>query len=259
VSGLPKRIEERARSLATGAGTWSPPEAYPASTVLLMRDASAGIEVFMMRRSLTMAFAPGMYVFPGGRVDQRDFVIDPWPDAPWPDLAQRMSADEQLSRALVNCAIRELAEETGVELAHTAGLTALPIVDHWVTPEVEEHRYDVRFFACALPDGQQAINRGTEADVVEWLTPHAAIARFRAGDMPLLPPTVAALALIREMTDVPQALATLSQRPIQPLLPRAVVTDGNELSWCLVNDRTGDVIRKAHEMPHAWEARGVKE
>jgi len=224
-----------------------------------MRDAEPGIEVFMMRRSLTMSFAPGMYVFPGGSVDERDYAIDPWPHAPWHELAQRMSADEHLSRALVNCAIRELAEETGVELTQAADISALPIVDHWVTPEVEERRYDVRFFACALPADQEAHNRGTEADVVEWLTPHTAIDRFKSGEMPLLPPTIAALALVRECADVAHALTSLGERPIQPLLPRAVLTDEDQLSWCLVNDRTGAVIREAHEMPHAWEARGVKE
>ena len=45
---------------------------------MLLRPAAAGadggdgIEVYMLRRKSSMAFAPGAYVFPGGSVDARD-------------------------------------------------------------------------------------------------------------------------------------------------------------------------------------------
>ena len=45
----------------------------PAATVMLVRDVDAGgIEVLMVRRAAAAAFAGGMYVFPGGRVDEAD-------------------------------------------------------------------------------------------------------------------------------------------------------------------------------------------
>lgn len=256
---LPERIDTRARALASGSDSWIPPKAHPAATVLLMRDASDGIEAFMMRRALTMAFAPGMYVFPGGSVDARDFDQAMWPGAPWNTLGERMSADDSLARALTACAVRELAEETGIVLSSEIPHADLPVIDHWVTPEVEEHRYDVRFFACNEPANQQAQNLGTEADAVIWITPRAAIDRFRSGQMPMLPPTLAALAMVQEFARVQDALLELAQRPLFPLLPRATLNEDGELQWSLVHDRTGAVIRAAHEMPHAWEARGVKE
>ena len=37
-----------------------------------MRDASAGLEVLLLRRSRHSGFVPEMYVFPGGRVDASD-------------------------------------------------------------------------------------------------------------------------------------------------------------------------------------------
>ena len=40
----------------------------PAATVMLIRDVADGIEVFMLQRTHSAAFAGGMYVFPGGRV-----------------------------------------------------------------------------------------------------------------------------------------------------------------------------------------------
>src|SRR5690606_30029325 len=46
-----------------------PAPAHAAATLLLLRDTPAGLEVLMTRRSERASFAPGAYVFPGGRVD----------------------------------------------------------------------------------------------------------------------------------------------------------------------------------------------
>lgn len=45
-----------------------------AATVMLVRDdeVSKDIEVFMMQRTLKAAFAGGLYVFPGGKLDDID-------------------------------------------------------------------------------------------------------------------------------------------------------------------------------------------
>ena len=43
-----------------------------AATVLLVRQADRGLEVYLLRRVASMRFAPGMYAFPGGSVDPRD-------------------------------------------------------------------------------------------------------------------------------------------------------------------------------------------
>ena len=69
----------------------------PAATVMLLRDTGSGLEVFMLRRTANAAFAGGMYVFPGGKVDDSDGEGD---------------------EAFVVAAIRECFEEAGVLLAH---------------------------------------------------------------------------------------------------------------------------------------------
>ena len=51
-----------------------PAAVLPAATVLLLRDAPAGLEVLMTRRSASASFAPGAYVFPGGRIEEADAV-----------------------------------------------------------------------------------------------------------------------------------------------------------------------------------------
>ncbi|HZX07535.1 MAG TPA: NUDIX hydrolase, partial [Kribbella sp.] len=58
------RMAEVALEYLQGART--PASARPAATVILVRDAP--LEVYLLRRQRTMAFAAGMTVFPGGRV-----------------------------------------------------------------------------------------------------------------------------------------------------------------------------------------------
>src|SRR2546428_2199539 len=89
------RMAAVALEYAEGART--PAEPRPASTVILLRDAPAtapaGLanpprpagaatarpEVYLLRRQRTMAFAAGMTVFPGGRVDATDSTVaDSW-------------------------------------------------------------------------------------------------------------------------------------------------------------------------------------
>jgi len=93
-----------------------------AATVMLVKDTHAGLEVFVLRRVVGMAFAGGMTAFPGGAVDSTDqetgrasAVRWSGPDPRW--WAEQLGVAESKARALVVAAARELFEETGVLLA----------------------------------------------------------------------------------------------------------------------------------------------
>ena len=88
--------------------------ARSAATVMIVRDrlgASAaatepagagGIDVFMLRRSSTMEFAPRMMVFPGGGVDPRDAEASlPWAGPSPAQWARLLIADEATAQELV--------------------------------------------------------------------------------------------------------------------------------------------------------------
>ncbi len=110
-----------------------------AATVILMRDAAAGLEVWLLRRVRGLAFAGGASVFPGGRVDPADFPADAVSpddavgrDDPHDDphdpadgfdgsgVAARFGCSPAQVRASMTAAIRETFEETGVLLTRPA-------------------------------------------------------------------------------------------------------------------------------------------
>ncbi|WP_235998736.1 NUDIX hydrolase [Qaidamihabitans albus] len=244
----------------------APPErpATPkdAATVLLLRDAAEGVEVFLQRRVAGMAFAGGMTVFPGGGVDERDADASlSWVGPPAARWAEWFSCSESLARALVCAAVRETFEESGVLLAGTragvvtdttpyagaraalvsrelslagflaeAGLTLradlLRPWANWVTPEQEPRRYDARFFAAALPAGQRADGATTEAESSGWRRPADAIEDAAAGHSMLMPPTWYSLTELDRCASVAEVLAT--RRQVPKVTPRLVV-DGERV------------------------------
>ncbi len=53
------------------------PPTRDAATIVLLRDGAGGLEAYLLRRVASMAFAAGMHVFPGGRVDPADAPLTP--------------------------------------------------------------------------------------------------------------------------------------------------------------------------------------
>lgn len=286
---MPPEVSARARALL--AGEWLPPSLRDATTVILLRERET-LETYLMRRASTMAFAAGMHVFPGGRVDEVDLA----PDLPWVNRTidgARMTASIALSRGLIVCAVRELFEETGVLLAVDAdgntpredsawesdrlsingssgalgpilrrrGLRLdpqlLPLWTHWVTPEVESRRYDVRFFVAAVPPGQQARDVSGEADDVRWIPPADALAAYGQGSLPMLPPTVATLADLTGMPDIKGVMAAAALRDVRPLMPRPRLDSQGEIAWDVIDVRDGSVMVSLPAEPAGSEVAGA--
>jgi 8-oxo-dGTP pyrophosphatase MutT (NUDIX family) len=97
----------------------------PAATVIIARevpDARGGFEIFMLRRTSGAAFAGGMYVFPGGRVDSDDHLhkYDAHRQGPSDFQAPQQAALGAEWRGYWVAGIRESFEEAGLLLAYTA-------------------------------------------------------------------------------------------------------------------------------------------
>lgn len=239
------------------------PTVRSAATVVLVRDGIDGLETFLLRRVASMAFAPRMHVFPGGRLDDIDFATRlSILGEDMAALARRASTDEDEVRALYACAVRETREEAGIDLGtvlcdgqRQVDVAELPIIDHWVTPEGQSRRYDVRFF-CAQVIGDDAALTTTEADDARWLRPADALGLLAAGDLPMLHPTESVLRWLAMFETASEALIAGAARAVHPLLPRRVQGPAGETRWDLVHDRTGEVLESAVEGPTLRETDG---
>lgn len=229
-----------------------------AATVMLLRPSTVGPEVYLQRRVSTMAFAPSMYVFPGGSVDPRDAERSvAWAGPGLDAWAGRLGLAPADARALVCAAVREVFEECGVLLAGPDESTVVGDVSgpdwerdrlallarevalaemlaarglvlrsdllapfaRWITPLFEPRRFDTYFFVARLPADQVTRDVGGEADHSVWLTPAGAL------DLPMLPPTAHQLTALTSYAGVDDALAACAGRDLtSPVLPR-VETD----------------------------------
>ncbi|MCB1688705.1 MAG: NUDIX hydrolase [Halioglobus sp.] len=179
---------------------------YPAATVVLVRDGDAGLEALLVQRNKTVQHMGGMWVFPGGKVDEADY----------PD-------DRDDYRAAVNAAIRETQEEAGVNVT----AEQLVYLSHWTTPEGAKRRFATWFFLTILEDGQEVVVDGGEIARHRWVSPETAIFESAHDDHPLrlMPPTYVSLADIADCHSCAQARERMGGREAVMYAPRMVGVD----------------------------------
>jgi 8-oxo-dGTP pyrophosphatase MutT (NUDIX family) len=215
--------------------------ARPAATIMLLRDGTAGLEVFMTVRHRAIEFASGALVFPGGRVEDSDHAI----------AAREGLHDGRLAPGFFIAGIRETFEECGILLARPRGSGLLlsverlrpiaaafkervahdhaafgdllsaenlvPAADllepfaHWITPASQRKRFDTVFFVAAAPADQVGTHDGAEAVDSVWITPQAAIAASQAGQYKMLFPTMMNLQKLGRHNSVDAALTAAGQ------------------------------------------------
>lgn len=156
----------------------------PAATVMLLRDSPGDIEVFMLQRTTTAVFASGMYVFPGGRVDDVDAaadldeLCDGLTDAEASDLLRMPRGGLSYWVA----AIRECFEEAGVLLARHGDGDFVKLSDPDMKARYDEVRHAVHSgslsFAefCRREDLRLAVD--SIRYVSHWITPVGEKRRF---------------------------------------------------------------------------------
>ena len=176
-------MEERMRGPAEAPNLGEPSTPRPAASVVLLRrggkHSERALEVLLLKRTEEARFMPGVWVFPGGGVDDGD------------------GEDEARFKA---CAVRELKEEAGIALAAEEEL-----VSRWITPEVVSRRFDAWFFLALAPAHTPPKPDGVETTDAAWFEPAKALAAQSAGDIVLAFPTIKQLELLAEFGDADEA------------------------------------------------------
>jgi 8-oxo-dGTP pyrophosphatase MutT (NUDIX family) len=158
----------------------------PAATVLLVRDADAGgVEVFMLRRTFNAAFASGMFVFPGGKVDDVDGVdeIAELCDGLTDAHASSLLGIANGGLAYWVACIRECFEEAGVLLArHETTGDVVRFDDESTAQRFEVERENIHDGSVALLDlcKREGLRLTTDDIhyVSHWITPMGEKRRF---------------------------------------------------------------------------------
>ena len=203
-----------------------PSDVRLAATVILVRPAAHEFEVLLLRRSAKSPFVPGAFVFPGGKVDEADyFAPEGWNEARYlaefratrpRELPADVSAvTENDAYALVNAAVRELAEEANVAIE----ASRLALFSHWVTPKSEPRRYNTHFFIARAPHGANGAADAHETHDAQWLAPRAALAAHRAGEMHMIFPTIKHLERLAAFDSVEAVLHFAREKPILTITP----------------------------------------
>lgn len=264
----------------------------PSASIVLLRDAAAGLEVFLLKRHGLSDVLGGAYVFAGGKVDAADAEIDPRQhlDQPPDELVRQLAEaglDEPTATGLFVAAVRELFEESGVLLAvgasaDLAGALAqelragyqfdelLPMMrlrlatrelvpwSRWITPKIHKvsrKRFDTRFFLCRLPEGQQPRHDERETTDSAWVSPRQALAAYWNGEVEFAPPQIMSLAHLARHASVEEALR--AARAVRPhLVEPESFEEAGERVLCYPGDPRHTVSLRAMPGPTRLAHRG---
>jgi 8-oxo-dGTP pyrophosphatase MutT (NUDIX family) len=255
-----------------------------AATLMLVDD-RPDLHVFMLRRNPRSVFGPGAFVFPGGAVDPSDSAeavtkrVVGLDDA---GASARLGLASGGLRVWV-AALREAFEEAGILLAVpepgtepgpapgeilagardrlNAGAVTFATVlaerglvldatevfpfAHWLTPEGAPRRYDTWFLVARAPHGQEGSHDDAELVHSEWVRPSDALARYAAGELELIFPTLRTLRVLESfptagaLLDVVAAASGATDRPplvvadasAQRIALPGDAVDGAERGW----------------------------
>lgn len=267
------------------SGDTAPPR--PAASLVLLRDDDSGLRVLLLERPSEDRVLAGARVFPGGKLDREDadeallarFDVDP-------QVLHARLGEPALGHgeaaALFVAAVREAFEETGVLLARDVdearagqaralrreGLGFGEVLEQldvsldaslmqpwsrWITPKVPammRRRFDTRFFAARLPEGQVAVHDPSEAVAADWMGPREALERYWAGEIDLAAPQIMTLAHLARFGDVQAALAHAATRVPPLICPESVQTPTGRMV-CYPGDPRHPVAERAMPGPTA--------
>src|SRR4051794_11783623 len=165
-----------------------------AASVIVLRGGADALEVLLVRRTPQARFMGGVWVFPGGAVDEGE--------------------DER------GAALRELEEEAGL-----AGLDADGLVrfSQWITPAEVKIRFDTHFFLAPAPAGTDPAIDGQEIVDHGWFAPGDALEAYGRGELELVFPTIKHLEQLAQFDTAEALLDYARGRRVEPVEPKVIM------------------------------------
>ena len=195
-------------------------EPLPAATAIVVRQSEADREVLLLKRSDQLKHMPGLWVFPGGKVEPTD------------------TGEGELEQAR-HGAVRELEEESGIVLSPSA----LQPFSYWLTPTVVKRRFSTWFFVAQVSSDSVVTVDGGEIVEHKWWPAARAIDAHHSGELPMTPPTLVSLHDICNWQEAEVVPADAVSRTPPIFFPR-VVREGDTMTFLYEGDvayDTGDL------------------
>jgi 8-oxo-dGTP pyrophosphatase MutT (NUDIX family) len=249
-----------------------------AATVVLLRDTPDGLEVFLVKRHGLSDVLGGAYVFPGGKLDTSDSLLDPVTHLDQePALLHIALGEPELDVATASglyvAALREAFEESRVLFSQDGASAeaarqqdpAKPfnqmLADlgvrlqtrhvlpwsRWITPRmpsVSSKRFDTRFFVAAVPHDQEATHDNHEATESVWLPPRVALQQYWDRQIELAPPQIMSLAHLARHRSVDSVMREAHATKPPLILPEAFDENGTRV-LCYPGDPAHSVAQRA--------------
>lgn len=202
---VPTALQAAARTFLDN-GASSACQLKQASSVVFVRDGAQGLETLLTYRPGQSPL--GVVAFPGGVISPSDWDPTPW-SGPSPAQWQKVMQDTDpgQAHAAVVGAVREAFEETGLLLAGADDMSTveqgesldqmesreaiaagektlaeylakrglkiradlLRPLSRWQSPDFRHRRYDIHYFACAVPVGQKFTLLASKGVWGEWI------------------------------------------------------------------------------------------
>ena len=200
-----------------------------AASLLIWRAQAQGLEVLMGRRGSRARFVPGVYVFPGGVLEPRDRMVSARLGAHPFFLSPGLDGNPSLARALACAAVREVHEETGLQLRASVqtvadgrtdpgalpDLSALRFLGRAITPTNSRMRFHARFFAAPAASFVGDLAGDGELSDLQW------VSLDNPARLPMVDVTELMLSeLAQQLSGAPHQPALLSYSGDRPRLRR---------------------------------------
>jgi 8-oxo-dGTP pyrophosphatase MutT (NUDIX family) len=220
----------------------NPATAHASSSIILLRPSKTGFQVLMERRCQTLKFAPGAYVFPGGRVDDVDHENAKTYAGSFDDGAYRIAA------------LRELAEETGVNLSASYA-QELVYFAHWITPPQSPKRFETKFYLGQTTQDHILEKDDVETDEVCWVCPNEMLKQEEEGSVNMMFPTRLNLMKLIQSSTIEGALSKAKLEKVSTVMPEHEMRDGE--MWFTIPKDAGYPLWEV-KRENIFELMGVK-